>query len=165
MKKNGIFIGAHGPADGGLVRRGSGGAGAGNEGDEGRETQGVPALTAELLEGTLKNMDLTFKKEVEKEGHSYTFQRGETKIRLVNYSGEDLWIEVVYDKKITPAQANQWNTEAKYSRCVLLENDGKTSASLEMQLDCIRGVTEGMVRQFLVRFGGELKEFHKFVAK
>lgn len=125
-----------------------------------------PRVTPDLLEGVLKNLDLAFKKDSEKEGvHSYNFQRGDARIRLVNYNGEDLWIEAVFDKKITLAQANRWNGDAKYSRCVLLDNDGKTTASLEMQLDCVRGVTDGMIRQFLIRFGGELKDFQKSIAK
>lgn len=126
----------------------------------------LPRVTNELLEGALKSLDLTFKKESEKDAvHAYLFQRGETKIRLVNYGGSDLWIEAVFDKKLTLEQVNQWNVDARYTRCVLLESDAKTSASLEMQLDCINGVTEGMVRQFLIRFGGELKEFQKFSGK
>lgn len=126
----------------------------------------MPKVTAEALEGVLKSLELMYKKETEKDKvDAYTFQRGDTKIRLVNYGGEDLWIEAVFDKKITLPQANQWNTEAKYTRCVLLENDGKFTASFEMQLDCSRGVTDGMMRQFLIRFGGELKEFQKFIGK
>lgn len=125
-----------------------------------------PRVTPEMLEGVLKGLELTFKKETEKEGvHGYVFQRGDTRIRLVNYDGGDLWIEVVFDKKLPLERVNEWNATAKYSRCVLLDNEAKSTTSLEMQLDCINGVTEGMVRQFLVRFGGELKEFVKFIGK
>jgi len=139
--------------------------GRGQDGKE-KKSKLRPRASTELVEGVLKNLELAFKKEPEKKGvESYAFQRGETKIRLVNYNGEDLWIEAVFDKNITLIQANQWNTEAKFSRCVLLDNDGKKTASLEMQLDCIRGVSEGMVRQFLIRFGGELKDFQSFLAK
>lgn len=137
-------------------------------GQDGKDSKSKlrPRANADLVEGVLKNLDLAFKKDAEKKGvESYSFQRGETKIRLVNYNGEDLWIEAIFDKKVTLVQANQWNTEAKFSRCVLLENDGKFTASLEMQLDCIRGVSEGMVRQFLIRFGSELKGFQAFLAK
>lgn len=123
-------------------------------------------VSSDLLEGVLKDLGLAFKKDAEKPTvHAYTFQRGDNRIRLVNYNGEDLWIEAIFDKKLTLAQANQWNATAKYTRCVLLDGEGKTSVSLEMQLDCIKGVSEGMIRQFLVRFGGELKEFQTFFDK
>lgn len=126
----------------------------------------LPRVTPDLLEGVLNALDLSFKKDEEKDRvHAYLFQRGDTKIKLVNYDGGDLWIEAVFDKKFTLDQVNQWNADARYTRCVLLENDAKSSVSLEMQLDCLNGVTEGMVRQFLIRFGGELKEFQKFGAK
>jgi hypothetical protein len=125
-----------------------------------------PRVSADLLEGVLKGLELDFKKEPDKDKiDAYLFQRGDAKIRLVNYEGGDLWIEAVFDKKLPLEQANDWNARAKYTRCVVLDADVKSSVSLEMQLDCINGVTEGMVRQFLVRFGGELKDFQKVVGK
>ncbi|MFO0967363.1 MAG: YbjN domain-containing protein [Gemmataceae bacterium] len=126
----------------------------------------APRASGDVLEGVLKDLDLTFKKETDKGGaQGYVFQRGDTRIRLLNYNGEDLWIEAVFDKPLTLAQANQWNVQAKYTRCVLLDNDGKATVSLEMQLDCIKGVTPGMIRQFLIHFGGELREFQIYAGK
>jgi hypothetical protein len=139
-------------------------AGAGEK--EPAKTKIFPRVTSGMLESVLKDLDLTFKKEPEKPGEqAYVFQRGDTRIRLVNYNGEDLWIEAVLERKLALAQSNNWNASAKYSRCVLLEGDGKASVSLEMQLDCIKGATPGMVRQFLIRFGGELREFQALAGK
>ncbi len=123
-----------------------------------------PRVTAEILDDVFKSLKLEPRKEEDKNKvQAYVFQRGDRDVRVINYAGDDLWIESVFKTELTPDQANQWNARAKYTRCVLLQDGDKNTVSLEAQLDCVAGVTEGMVRQFLVRFGNELKDFQTFI--
>ena len=39
------------------------------------------------------------------------------------------------------------------------------SISLEAQIDCTIGITDGMIRQFVQRFAGEVQAFAKFLKK
>ena len=59
---------------------------------------------------------------------------------------------------------NEWNVQAKFSRAVRLKGD-KGVVSLESQLDCIGGVTDAIIRQFINRFDGEMQQFTKFAKK
>ena len=52
--------------------------------------------------------------------------------------------------------------EAKFSRLVLITEKDKSILSLEAQLDCLGGVTDAVIRQYLNRFDEEAKKFAKF---
>jgi hypothetical protein len=41
----------------------------------------------------------------------------------------------------------------------------KDTISLEAQLDCVGGVTDNIIRQFIQRFDGEVAQFNKFITK
>jgi hypothetical protein len=132
-----------------------------------------PRLSSEKLETLLKGLKIDFKKsphEKAKGAFRYDFERNGTKIRLINFNSEDLWIESIFNDKLSLEDVNGWNVKAKFSRCVLIPADEKSekaisSISLEAQLDCFGGVTEGMARQFINRFDEELKEFAKYLSK
>ena len=55
--------------------------------------------------------------------------------------------------------------DAKFSRLVMIEQKDKTILSLEAQLDCLGGVTDTVVKQYINRFEEEAKRFSKFPAK
>lgn len=117
------------------------------------------------LEKILADLNIDFKKtNGNKEGiHHYDFTRNGFKIRLINYEGKDLWIDTSSSDRLSPEDVNRWNVQAKFSRCVLVVNNDRTTLSLENQFDCLGGCTDAIVRQFIVRFDGELNRFSEFL--
>jgi hypothetical protein len=118
------------------------------------------------LESVLQDMKIKYEKTAGKPDgvFAYDFDRSGSKVRLQNYQGRDLSLDVQFTD-IPLKEINEWNVRAKFSRAVLLKNGDKQSTSLESQIDCQGGVTEGMLRQFIVRFDGEVKAFVQFVTK
>jgi hypothetical protein len=123
-------------------------------------------VSDETVEKILQGLDLKFDKGERKDRKIafFNFKRGEQSYRLYNYRN-DLWIESIFDKKMSLQEVNRWNAEAKFSRAVLIEEKDKTSVSLEAQLDCLGGVTDAMIRQFVNRFDEETQRFVKLLAK
>ena len=117
------------------------------------------------LEAILKDLDIRFEKKPGKKPgiFSYDFEQKGTKVRLYNYAGEDLWIETDFTDKATLEAVNRWNMRAKFSRAVLVKDGGNATISLEAQIDCTLGITEGMVRQFIRSFEGETQAFAQFL--
>ena len=125
-------------------------------------------VSSARLEGILQDMKIKFdkKSDAKNDGvHFYDFERNSFKIRLHNYNGRDLWLDVHFTDKISLEEINQWNIRAKFSRAVLLKTGAKQSTSLEAQIDCEGGTTDGMIRQFILRFDGEIKSFVQFLTK
>lgn len=118
----------------------------------------------ERLEKILAGLNIKYeKKDGTKPGVVYyDFKRGDQKVRLHNYNGADLWIDSLFNDKATLATVNGWNVKAKFSRAVLLK-DGEVS--LENQIDCLGGVTDAIIRQFISRFDGEIKGFTAHLSK
>lgn len=131
------------------------------------QAQVVKNLSNEKLEGILANLNITYKKtQGNKEGiWNYDYTSNNFQIRLTNHNGKYLWIDALFNDRTTLDEMNRWNRRAKFSRAVLLSNQGKETISLEAQLDCQGGVTDGMIRQLVVRFDGEVKDFVKFMSK
>jgi hypothetical protein len=119
----------------------------------------------ETVESVLQGMQIKYTKLEPKGKDSATmyfeFLRGELPCRLKNY-GTDLWIECTIEKSMKPEDVNRWNADAKFSRLVMIVEKDKTILSLEAQLDCLGGVTEAMVKQYIARFDEEAKRFTKF---
>ncbi len=124
------------------------------------------SITNDAIEKILQGLDLKYQKGERKDKDNnvvyFDFQRGDSKVRLLNY-GTDLWLESTTDKKVRLEEINRWNAEAKFSRLVLIEEKDKTVLSLESQLDCLGGVTEAMIKQYINRFDEDAKKFAKFV--
>lgn len=123
-------------------------------------------VSNESIEKILTSLDIKFQKGERKDKDFtttyYDFTRSEQSCRLYNY-GNDLWLECTMDKKMKLEEVNRWNADAKFSRLVLIETKEKTTLSLESQLDCLGGVTDAMVKQYINRFDEEAKKFAKFV--
>jgi hypothetical protein len=134
------------------------------DGEEGLVYMLVPG---EKLEKILDGMDIKYKKlPAKKDGvQFYDLQSGGHVLRLHNYGGQDLWLDCVFSVKLGLQDVNAWNGRAKFSRAVLIKKDDQQTISLESQLDCLGGVTDAIVRQFIRRFDGEVRSFEKFVSK
>jgi hypothetical protein len=124
-------------------------------------------VSSEKLETILKDLGVAYQKEAGKKGNifTYRFERQGKKIRLHNYGGEDLWIETDITDKATLDIANRWNMRAKFSRAVIVNTGERPAISLEGQIDCSLGITDGMVRQFIQRFDAEIEAFVSFSKK
>ena len=123
-------------------------------------------VTAEKLEGILKELNINFKKAPSKTDGVYDYERNGLKIRLNNYGGRDLWIEAVFNERLTLEEINRWNIQAKFSRAVLIKDKetNKETISLESQIDCQGGITDNIIKLFINRFDGELRDFSKYLA-
>ena len=136
--------------------------------DKGKPGSKVQRLVpSDKLESILQDMKIKYVKTAGKnEGvHYYDYERNNIKVRLHNYQGRDLWLDVHFTEKMSLEEINQWNIRAKFSRAVQVKNADKQSTSLESQIDCEGGVTDGMIRQFILRFDGEVKTFVQFLTK
>lgn len=121
-------------------------------------------VSSEMLERILKDIGIAYKKSAGAKGSvSYEYNREGYTIRLQNYEGKDLWLEALFGDRLALGDVNGWNIRAKFSRCVLLQSAGKSSMSLENQFDCLGGCTDQNVRQFILRFDQELRNFAAYV--
>jgi hypothetical protein len=122
-------------------------------------------VSNDAVEKILQSLELKYQKAERKDKDNTTmyfdFTRGGQSFRLYNY-GNDLWIECTFEKKLMAADINRWNADAKFSRLVLIEQKDKTILSLEAQLDCLGGVTDAVIKQYINRFDEEAKKFAKF---
>lgn len=120
-------------------------------------------ITTEHLETTLKDLGIKYRKSPSLPigGFDYNFTRNNFAMRIYYFNGSDLWIDAPF-MKISPEDINRWNRQTKLSRAVLITNALFVTASLEAQLPCTGGVTEGMIRQFITNFEKEVKAFSDF---
>jgi hypothetical protein len=121
-------------------------------------------LTNEHLEKLLKAAEIDFKKvPAKEEGITFfDYERHNYKVRLHSYAGKDLWLEAIFPGAPLTT-LNRWNQRTKFTRAVLVKEDEGDSTSLEVQLDCTGGVTDGMVGQFFRRFDNEVQAFARFI--
>ena len=126
------------------------------------------SVTNEMVEKVLQGLELKFQKGERKDKDAvvvyFDFKRGEQSYRLYNYVN-DLWIESLFEKQIKIEEVNLWNSRAKFTRLVQIDAKEKSSLSLESQLDCLGGITEAGVRQFVSRFEKEATDFNQFLGK
>jgi hypothetical protein len=124
-------------------------------------------VASDKLEAVLKDLSVVYQKSAgKKDGiFIYDYESKGVRVRLFNYGGEDLWIESDYTEKATLDVANRWNMRAKFSRAVLVKEGATATISLEAQIDCTLGITQGMMREFIRRFDGEIQAFGEFLKK
>jgi hypothetical protein len=124
-------------------------------------------VSSERLENILKDLDIAYQKTTGKKENIfvYDFERKGVKVRLYNYGGDDLWIEADFTDKAGLDEVNRWNMRAKFSRAVLVKGGSSATISLESQVDCTLGITDGMARDFVQRFDGEIQAFVRFLKK
>ena len=124
-------------------------------------------VSNDTVEQILQGMQIKFRKEERKSKDGsvmlYEYHTGVSTFRLFNYQS-DLWLESTYDRPLKLEDVNRWNAQAKFSRLVMIEAEkGKTTLSLESQLDCAGGVTDAVVRQYIGRIDEEAKKLSKFM--
>jgi hypothetical protein len=119
-----------------------------------------------MVEKALTDLNIRFEK---KEGkgpnvYFYNYERNSYKIRLGNHGGKFLWQSAAFPRT-SLEQINAWNVRAKFSRAVLNRDGNQEAAVIETQFDCAGGITAGMLRQFLLRFEGEVRDFDRFLSQ
>lgn len=133
-------------------------------GDTGADDQFFSPVTNEKLEAILKGLNISYEKNELKNGAGayYDFEANNFKIRLVNFGGKDLMIDAHF-KKVSLEDLNQWNLEKKFIRAVYYNARGQEYSALESNLDCEVGTTDGILRNFIVGFQEDVKQFAKYV--
>jgi hypothetical protein len=134
-------------------------------GQEKKETV-YRGVSSALLEKVLAGMDIRYRKSSGKttDTNFYDFERNGFKIRLGNHGGKDLGIDAIFPR-VALERINEWNVKAKFSRAVLAREGDRELALIEAQLDCLPGVTESSVRQFITRFDSEVRNFDRFLSQ
>ncbi len=125
----------------------------------------LAAVTNDKLENILKTQGIDHKTKVNSAGiMMFDFELGGHRLRMYNFGGKDLMIDVHY-KKISLEQANQYNLDRKFVRVVNYRGKESDYTALECNLDCEAGVSEAMIRHWIVSFGEEARDFGEYVKK
>jgi hypothetical protein len=127
----------------------------------------VISLTTPKLEEIIDKIKLSPKKIAPKSDvFYYDYDSAKNyKIRLT-YSARDQEIKVdAVFKKIPLETINRYNFTRKFIRAVLYLQGNAEYAALEANLDCSVGISENMVRHFLVTFEEEVQNFIEFIGK
>lgn len=126
----------------------------------------LPKVTSDKLEAILKVLNLTYKKSpLKNEGSfSYQYESKNFKISLFNFGGKDLMLDAVF-KKMPLEKVNHYNFDRKFIRVVSYNQNGQEYTSLETNMDCSAGVSENMIRHFLLTFEEEVQLFADYVSK
>jgi len=120
--------------------------------------------TADRIEKILNDLKIQFQKSNNGKTDFYDFKRNNFKMRLTNFGGSDLMIDCVWNAAPL-TKLNQWNLKKHYIRAVLYGAGGKDPfVALESNLDCVPGVSESIIRNFITIFDNEAAEFDKHLA-
>jgi hypothetical protein len=118
-------------------------------------------VTNDKLENLLKTQGINYTKKANKDGiMMFDFALNDHQLRLYNFGGKDLMIDTHY-KKISLEQANRYNLNRKFIRVVNFTGKAEYT-SLESNLDCEAGVTEGAIRNWIESFAGDARHFAEF---
>jgi len=130
-----------------------------------REEETFKTADAGRLEKILQEMKIDFKKTVTKTpGHVFfEFKKNDQKVRLHSFGGTDLMLAAAF-KPAPLDKVNKYNTERKFVRAVLYRPaNGDAYTTLESNLDCQGGVTDGIIRYFIGFFPDEMREFEEYL--
>ena len=117
------------------------------------------------IENVLKSEGIDFKKKANPAGiMMFDFEVSGHNLRLYNFGGKDLMIDTHF-RKITLEQANRYNLNRKFVRVVNYKGKDVEYTALECNLDCEAGVTEGMIRHWILSFGEDARHFADFTKK
>jgi Putative bacterial sensory transduction regulator len=120
-------------------------------------------VTANALEKVLNDLNAQFKKNNNPNGvTAYDFEMDGFKLRLYNYNGKDLMVDATF-RKVNLAALNKYNIDRKFVRAVAYNNNGNEYTSLETNLDCAAGVTEGMIRHFITAYVQDVRHFANYL--
>jgi hypothetical protein len=120
-------------------------------------------LPNDRVETILKNANFEFKKTVNPDGLGmFEFTAHEQALRLHNFAGKDIMLDGHFPK-ISLEAANQWNLKKKFVRTVVYKIKDNEFTALEANLEVAGGVTDAIVRQFIVNFTEDIREFQAFI--
>ena len=121
-------------------------------------------LAPAALESLLKDFKIDFNKTSAKKGdeHYFEFKRDKFRVRLTQYSPQELKVDCVF-RGLPLETVNLWNAAARFSRASQHKNGSGSVTLLEYGLDISGGATPGTIKQFVLRFDEELKNYDKFV--
>lgn len=125
----------------------------------------VRSLTAEATEALLKSLKIEATKlPPPKKGDErfYEFTRNTFKVRLTQFSPTELMLDCVF-RGVSIDKVNQWNSTTKIGRVNYQKDNMGEVTVLESGLDLSGGVTEGAIKQFILRFDDELKRYDRFI--
>jgi hypothetical protein len=119
-------------------------------------------VTAEKLEGVFDSLNIPFKKAEDKSAAVYEYKLDKISYRLVNRGGKELVVAADFPK--APLERlNTYNFNHKFTRAVLNKSGDQEYTTLETPLDCEAGVTDAILRNFIVSFEAETKSFIQFL--
>jgi hypothetical protein len=122
-------------------------------------------VTDEKLETLLKSQGVNYKKKANPEGvMMFDFVLGDHNMRLYNFGGKDLMLDVHF-KKVPLEDANRYNLNRKFIRVVNYKGKDTEYTALECNLDCEAGVSEGMIRHWLLSFSEDARHFSDYTKK
>jgi hypothetical protein len=121
-------------------------------------------LTDERLEKILKALNIAFQKKTTNGGTTYEFELDGHKLRLQSYGGKDLRLAAKF-APLPLEVVNEYNLNRKFIRAVNYKKDDMELTALESNLDCEPGITEGMVRHFVMSFAEDVRHFTDFIHK
>jgi hypothetical protein len=125
----------------------------------------LAAVTDEKLENILKTQGISFKKAVNASGIAlFDFELNGQKLRMYNFGGKDLMMDVHF-RKVSLEDANRYNLNRKFVRVVNYKGKDLEYTALEINLDCEAGVTEGMIRNWIISFGEDARHFSEYAKK
>ncbi len=123
------------------------------------------AVTAEKLENILKAQGINYKTKANNAGViMFDFELNGHNLRLYNFGGKDLMIDTHF-KKISLEDSNRYNLNRKFVRVVNYKDKDAEYTALECNLDCEGGITEGMIRHWIMSFGEDARHFSDYTKK
>jgi hypothetical protein len=117
-------------------------------------------ISSQRLEDLLRGMNIQYTKGTGDKGVTwYDYKSKSMKLRLWNFSGKDLMVDI-FLPKVEWDVINKWNGDAKFSRARINKSkDGKESTVIEWNLDLAGGVTEETIKHFILSFDVEVAKW------
>lgn len=127
----------------------------------------LTAVTAEKIESILKSQGIQHKKTSNSKGVPiFDFELNGQKLRLYNFDGKDLMMDAQY-RRIELEHVNRYNLNKKFIRVVNYRDPARNReyTAVETNLDCEAGVTESMIRHWIVSFSEDAQDFAEYARK
>ncbi len=128
-----------------------------------KEEKVFKEASSELVEKILDELDFKFKKAELPKGQGFSYEytaKGATMV-LTNW-GKDVMVASRF-KKVPLETVNKYNLDRKFIRAGVGKNSKGEFTSLEANLDCTGGISEGILRHFIAVFEGEVRDFAAFL--
>ena len=94
----------------------------------------------------------------------FDFELNGHKLRLYNFGGKDLMMDVRF-RKVSLEDTNRYNLNRKFIRVVNYKGKDTEYTSLEINLDCEVGLSEGMIRHWILSFGEDAQLFAEYAVR